>query len=154
MIEGRIKYRPSILKKRVNLENKAFPAVKIQFMGKEREFKVTLQALADYQHVTGKNPLKGEFDTRDINEVIAFFWACLHAEDETLTQAEVAKHADVNCILTINRALGVSMPEPKEATPPLAPKPLRQAQGKSRTGSNFGRLVGSIWGFLSNRSGT
>ncbi len=131
------------------MENKAFPKFKIQFMGKERDFWIPIQALADYQAATGKNALKGEFDTKDAAQVLTMFWACLHIEDETLTLKEVQKNADINVVLLINRALGVSMPEPKEEVkPPLAPKPLRQAQGKSRTGSTFGRLVGSIWGCL------
>lgn len=106
--------------------NKARPEVKIR-LDKERTIRFDLNAMCEFERITGKNIFANALNNLSAQEVRAMLWACLAGEDPTLTLEQVGKLITLDNMNDIaeklSEAFNVAMPEtPKEGTdktPPL-----------------------------------
>jgi len=111
-------------------QNKAKPAVKIT-LDKVRHLKLDLNAMAEFEEVTGKSLMAGKFHGKNMTpkDLRAMLWACLIHEDEQLTLKQVGSWVTVSNLLEVagklNDAFEVSMPESegKEAVPLVKKSP-------------------------------
>ena len=104
--------------------NKAKPEVKIQ-LDKERTIRFDLNAMSNFEKVTGRNILTNALENLSANEIRALLWACLTDEDPSLTIEQVGKFVTLENMTEVaeklNEAFTVAMPdkEAKEDTTPL-----------------------------------
>lgn len=87
----------------------------------ERTLRMDLNALADFERVSGKSVMRGGFDLANlgISDIRCLLWACLVQEDESLSERQVGAMLHVGNLTLITDALtqlfGEAMPEAEEA---------------------------------------
>lgn len=63
---------------------KAMSVMEVQLGGETRRVEYTLYSIARLKQLTGKNAMKGEVDTKEPDQLIAFAWAGLISHDKEL----------------------------------------------------------------------
>jgi hypothetical protein len=105
-----------LLKREELMATKARPEVKVDLGGKVRVMKFDLNAMAEYEELTGKNILS-RFNTKNMGarELRALLFACLSGDDETLTLKDVGSWVTPATMNEISSALtdafSASVPE-------------------------------------------
>ena len=105
-------------------------------LDRERHLRMDLNALADFERVSGKSVMRGglELDTLSVADIRTLLWACLVAEDESLSERQVGGMLHVGNLSALTEALtklfGDVMPE-QEETPEV---PLPETTAKASTG--------------------
>ena len=110
---------------------KVKPEVKIT-LDKERTLRFDLNAMVEFEEVTGKSLLSGKFKSGKMTprDLRVMLWACLMHEDESLTEKQVGSWVTVHNMKEIsdklNEAFEVAMPESeaKEEAPLVGKPPL------------------------------
>lgn len=106
-------------------------------LDRERTMRLDLNALSDYERVTGKSIMSGGFalEKMGVPDIRALLWACLVQEDESLTERQVGAMLHVGNLTEVTRAITAlvrgAMPE-EEASG--AESPLPAPKGKASTG--------------------
>ena len=105
------------------------PTAKIT-LDKERTLRMDLNALSDFESMTGKSIMRGglDFENLGIADVRALLWACLVQEDESLTVRDVGAMLHVGNLETVTTAITQlvtkAMPEREEGS--STPVPLSE----------------------------
>jgi len=94
--------------------NKAKPDVKIQ-LDKERTIRFDLNAMCNYEDVTGENIFANALEKLSAKEVRAMLWACLLSEDPSLTLEYVGSLITLDNMAEVaeklNEAFTIAMPD-------------------------------------------
>lgn len=97
------------------------PQAKITIEGKEYKMRLDLNALSDFENMTGKSIMRGgltDIANLDLSDVRGLLWACMVQEDESLTIREVGRMIHIGNITelteTIAKLVQGTMPEPQE----------------------------------------
>lgn len=106
--------------------DKVNPIITIM-LDRERHLKLSFGAMRDYDKVTGKHILNGEYDEKSPGDILTLLWAMLSQEDEMLTLKQVDNLLDLRRMKefcnAINKAILLAMPEKAEGDAvPLAEK--------------------------------
>jgi hypothetical protein len=109
-------------------------------LDKERTLRMDLNALSDFESMTGKSFMSGglDFENLALADIRALLWACLVQDDESLTLRDVGAMLHVGNLEPVTSAITKlvtdAMPEPEEGSEP-APLP---ETSPSSAGSNGG----------------
>ncbi len=91
-------------------------------LDKERHLRMTLGGMQKFAEVTGKSLLKGDFDTNNESDLIAFIWSCLIWEDRGLTIEDLGYLLDFARLQELTEAIAkawnIAIPEKKEGEVP------------------------------------
>lgn len=97
------------------------PTAKLNLDGKDRALRMDLNALTDFESMTGKSIMRGgltDIANLEMNDVRALLWACLVQEDESITIRDVGRWIHIGNIGELTETLAVlvsgSMPEPSK----------------------------------------
>ena len=107
---------------------KVLPTVDIELGGKARHLRMTLGAMARFEKATGLNMFAlGDNWCGSATEMQALLWACLVADEPTLTPEAVGDWVDAQSIESVTNALmkawGVASAEGEQADPLANEKP-------------------------------
>jgi hypothetical protein len=97
-------------------------------LDKERNLLLDMNAMSDFEDLTGKSFLKGfDLNNLKIKDVRALLWAGLHQEDKTLTPEAVGAMLGVSNIKdvmqAIYKAIASAVPETDDETKNLTQSP-------------------------------
>ena len=102
--------------------NQARPEVIIE-LDKRRTMRFDMNAMVDFEAVSGKNVLKMNWQTMNITDIRSLLWACLHGEDKTLTlegAGSILSLATLDELTTkLQEAINVALPVKKADESPL-----------------------------------
>lgn len=105
-------------------------------LDRERNMCMDLNALADFERVSGKSVMRGGLDMESLNvaDIRALLWACLVKDDESLSERQVGAMLHVGNLGAVTDALTRLftdvMPEQEEsAETPLPVTPAEASTG-------------------------
>lgn len=97
------------------------PQASITLEGKEYHMRLDLNALSDFESMTGKSIMRGgltDISNLELSDARALLWACMVQEDESLTIRQVGRLISVNnlaeLVETIQSLVSGAMPEAPE----------------------------------------
>jgi len=102
--------------------NQVKPEVKIT-LDRERTLKFDMNAMVDFETISGKNVLKMNWQSMSITDIRSLLWACLHGEDKSLTLESAGTILSLSTLgeLTakLQEAINAAMPAKKADADPL-----------------------------------
>ena len=102
--------------------NQAKPEVKIT-LDRERTMRFDMNAMVDFEAVSGKNVLKMNWQTMNITDIRSLLWACLHGEDKSLTlegAGSILSLATLDELTAkLQEAINIAIPAKKADASPL-----------------------------------
>lgn len=111
-------------------------------LDKERTMRMDLNALSDFESMTGKSFMSGALDLENLalSDIRALLWACLVQDDESLTLRDVGGMLHIGNLEPVTRAItdlvAGAMPEPEEGS---TDAPLSETGPSASTGAPSGR---------------
>ncbi len=121
------------------------PTASIELSGKTYKLRLDLNALSDFEVMTGKSVLRGgltDLTNLELADVRGLLWAMMVQEDESLTIRDVGRLISINNIATLTETIATliqgTMPEAdgeaEEGSDPLAPTSSAPQSGGLDTG--------------------
>lgn len=84
------------------------PMATINLDGVDRKMRMDLNALSDFESMTGKSILRGgltDIANLELTDIRALLWACLVQEDESITIREVGRWIHIGNITIVTSAI-------------------------------------------------
>lgn len=84
------------------------PQRTMKFEGKEYTLRLDLNALSDFESMSGKSIMRGgltDISQLELSDVRSLLWACLVQEDETLTMRDVGRMIHIGNLVEVTGVL-------------------------------------------------